>query len=440
MTTKLWSMLAEAHLNKAHALVHASGGLETASEVASYALVLGVLSGVSLPIAAWLGIKLSPVQDYVCAAMMAFGAGALLFAVTVELYGHSLREVQKGRMAFSEIFVTILSALLGALIYLFANRLLEHSVQDSLPEESEGNRTPVSSLCVSEHLQGLGEASSNLPPTPPPIQIQPMPSPPTNSGTSDQPIAEFGELAAGYGATGRPPITRQSSRTSSAENARPRIKALRSFASHRRATLNFDRVEKGLLEPAQKISVPAGLESGSAAVDVDVETARKKAKSVGFALFLGLLLDGVPEGILMGFLAAERHLSPVLIISLFVANFPEAFSSSTLFTKAEMPTTSILGMWSALCLLVGALAGISCFILLAAYPGYPDSEELPLGIMFLVAHIEGLTGGAMLACISSVMLPEAFERSNRDGYLCMSSGFLCTAGFLSSVFLKTTLG
>merc|ERR1719331_2013325 len=88
------------------------------------------------------------------------------------------------------------------------------------------------------------------------------------------------------------------------------------------------------------------------------------AKSVALALFLGLLVDGVPEGILMGFLAAEGHLTPVLIISLFVANFPEAFSSASLLISARMPVYKIIGMWTSLCILVGCLSGLACYLLL----------------------------------------------------------------------------
>merc|ERR1719159_599988 len=94
----------------------------------------------------------------------------------------------------------------------------------------------------------------------------------------------------------------------------------------------------------------------------------QRAKSVAFALFLGLLVDGVPEGILMGFLSAEGHLTPVLIISLFVANFPEAFSSASLLMEAQMGYGTIIGMWTGLCLLVGCLCGASCYLLLSMYP------------------------------------------------------------------------
>lgn len=166
----------------------------------------------------------------------------------------------------------------------------------------------------------------------------------------------------------------------------------------------------------------------------------QKARSTASALFLGLLIDGIPEGILMGFLAAEGHLTPALVVSLFIANFPEAFSSASLLVVGKMPVGAIIGMWTLLCIVVGCLTGLSCKLLLAAYPTYADGAELPLNMMLLIAMVEGITGGAMMACISSVMLPEAFERSDNHGSLLMSSGFLCTCGFLMAVFLKASFG
>merc|ERR1719161_886341 len=167
----------------------------------------------------------------------------------------------------------------------------------------------------------------------------------------------------------------------------------------------------------------------------------KRAKSVAFALFLGLLVDGVPEGILMGFLSAEGHLTPVLIISLFIANFPEAFSSASLLMEAQMGYGTIIGMWTGLCILVGCLCGISCWLLLWSFPGYgAHNAELPLSVLLGIALVEGVTGGAMIACISSVMLPEAFERAGKTGPFYSQSGFLCTAGFLLSVALKAVFG
>lgn len=406
---------------------HASAGTvatrETVLEVSAYALLLALISGLSLPIGAYAGIKLSPVNDSVCAGMMAFGAGALLFAVTVEVYGHSLAEVQHGRMAVSEVLVSIFSSMLGAMIYLYANRCLEESVSHALPQHvlsdsevgSEAASESSAPVAETQHSRMLSDAT-------------PLITPRGGSGATP---GKFGSSYCAISRTVSMPTRLPSpGRIDWAGPIKVRPMALRNFATHRRASLVPERASD---KDVSGLSVPG-------CSDDEIYEQKQQAKQVASALFLGLLLDGVPEGILMGFLAAERHLSPVLVISLFAANFPEAFSSSSLFVKGDFPTSHILAMWSGLMMLVGSLAGISCFLLLYTNPGFPHDEKLPMSMLFLIAFIEGLTGGAMLACISSVMLPESFERSRKDGLLVASSGFLCTAGFLTSVFLKTTLG
>merc|ERR1719310_2509749 len=93
------------------------------------ALLFGIISSLSLPIGAYLGQWLSPVEDYVVAAIVAFGAGALLFAVTVELYGHALHQVAIGKLGYIEIFTTVGCALIGALLYLWLNKMMENWVE-----------------------------------------------------------------------------------------------------------------------------------------------------------------------------------------------------------------------------------------------------------------------------------------------------------------------
>merc|ERR1719379_2113096 len=94
------------------------------------ALLFGIISSLSLPIGALLGQWLSPVEDYIVAALVAFGGGALLFAVTVELYGHALHEVAHGKLGYTEMCTTVACALLGALLYLYLNKFMESWVEE----------------------------------------------------------------------------------------------------------------------------------------------------------------------------------------------------------------------------------------------------------------------------------------------------------------------
>merc|ERR1719174_3063325 len=58
------------------------------------ALIAGLMSASTLPLGATLGILVPRMDQGSIALIVAFGAGGLLFAVTVELYGESLRELE----------------------------------------------------------------------------------------------------------------------------------------------------------------------------------------------------------------------------------------------------------------------------------------------------------------------------------------------------------
>jgi len=343
-----WTPVATIQLESASAGRHAVAtegdgtvDVKTVSAVHSVpfkALVLCIASGLSLPIGAFLGILTSPVKDSTCAGMMAFGAGALLFAVTVELYGEALRELEETKGEHKEeLFFIIIGAAFGGLLYLYINRWLQQVIVGGAAPETD------------VFARGVSQVS-------------------------------------------------------------------------------------GVQSTTSIIECVTALEQ-TEAPDVRDEVVLR-AQQVALALFFGLLVDGVPEGILMGFLAAEDHLSMVFVVSLFVANFPEAFSSSSLLRQARYGTPAIIGMWTALCLFVGVLGSLSSWAILAFYPDYGKGFRLPLLVRMGIALVEGTAGGAMIACIASVMLPEAFERAGTNGSLLMSSGFMCLCGFLLAVALK----
>lgn len=341
-----------------------------------------------MPIAACLGIRLSPVSAKACSLMMAFGAGALLFAVTVELYGHALHEVGAGRMGMHEMYVVIFGALLGGAFYLTVNKWLE----DYLSQDAQTPRQDAE--------KGVEKESSML---------------------SEKKDAE----------DAGPKTTRSAAQLwSVARRVKIGVKMKINILARDELSRvrGRDKAMRALMDPAKAAH----------------------AKSVALALFLGLLIDGVPEGVLMGFLSAEGHLTPALIISLFIANFPEAFSASSLLIQAGMSTCTIIGMWAGLCTLVGSLAGLSCYLLLMAFPSYGhggQNSQLPEPVLMGIALTEGITGGAMIACIAAVCLPEAYEpekekkeKGIHPGQFYEKSGFLCLSGFLLSAGLKALFG
>jgi len=380
------------------------------------ALLFGIISSLSLPIGAYMGQWFSPVQDSTVAAIVAFGAGALLFAVTVELYGHALHEVAHGKLGYIEIFTTVGCALVGALLYLWLNKMMENWVDGSDGGE-DGESEPAS-------------ATDSAP------KAKPKAEPKAKSAAR---LARWDTLRRHASDVGSEAV-RAKRRNLSAQEAMSLFLTKTSPEQHAKMKAVRGRRKRMLL--AAGATHPTYGSVSTAAPEED-EEAQKERQAEGmrlaYAMFLGLLVDGIPESILLGFLAAENSLSLVLVLSLFVANFPEAFSSASLMKEAGVSLFKIVGMWSALCLMTGILAGLACAALLWVAGDAAASGEMPFHITMTIAVVEGIAGGAMIACIAAVMLPEAFGRKSATNLL-LDSGFLCTAGFLCAVLIKVMGG
>jgi zinc transporter ZupT len=350
---------------------------------------------------------------------MALGAGALLFAVTVELYGHALRELETGRAGLLEMLATVGGALVGAVFYLAVNRWLENILDQGIEDLESPQISPRPVPTETTHLTIKVKA--------PPLSL---------TSAMHEERRRWEEVTTPkHLALPIDPYDTPRYGAESPNKTRGRDKALVRMTSAPSPRCLSARKNEAPSPVPSPVSKTTSMEPAQTMTLSEAELA-KRGKHVAFALFLGILVDGVPEGLLMGFLAAEGHLSAVLIISLLVANFPEAFSSASLMRQGGVATSKIISMWTGLCVMVGVLAGSACFLLKHFFPTYPGGSDLPQSLLISVAIVEGITGGAMIACISTVMLPEAFQRSSKEGTLFLTSGFLCTTGFLLAVVLK----
>jgi len=385
------------------------------------ALLFGIISALSLPIGALLGQYFSPVSDHTVAAIVAFGAGALLFAVTVELYGHALHEVAHGTLGYTEMITTVCCALLGALMYLWLNKKMEAWVesQGEGEEEDDPASEPASATSASSKAQAKPKASP-----------------------SDALRSRMDRLRSHASNVGMEAV-REKRKAMSAQEAISMFLTKTTPEHHQMLKAVRGRKKRMLLAVGATHERPTygTIESGADADETEEHKERRlqEGMRLAYAMFLGLVVDGIPESILLGFLAAENSLSLVLVLSLFVANFPEAFSSASLMKEAGVGIGKIVGMWSALCLITGVLAALACAGLLYFAGAAAASGEMPFHIAMVIAVVEGIAGGAMIACIAAVMLPEAFGRKHETNLL-MDSGFLCTAGFLCAVLIKVLGG
>ena len=159
----------------------------------------------------------------------------------------------------------------------------------------------------------------------------------------------------------------------------------------------------------------------------------KSHHNAATAIWLGNLLDGIPESFVLGTLltstiaakasaqvpvALTDVLPYTLIAGMFLSNLPEALSSAAQMRAQGMSKTKIYMMWGSLVLMTGL--GAAC----GAYLG----EHIPHGLMIFA---EGLAAGAMLTMICAAMVPEAVHLSSPN-----LAGLFTLAGFLSAVIFK----
>mmetsp|Transcript_98464 Transcript_98464/g.307187 ORF Transcript_98464/g.307187 Transcript_98464/m.307187 type:complete len:533 (+) Transcript_98464:1-1599(+) len=136
-------------------------------------------------------------------------------------------------------------------------------------------------------------------------------------------------------------------------------------------------------------------------------------------IWLGILIDGVPESVVMGILVNSASQGTLLafVVGVFLANFPEAMSSAGTMRLHGMRKRVIMLMWSSITVMTGFGAMVGATI----FP--PGSKEDP-SIQKVIAAIEGLCGGAMLCMIANTVLPEAFEQGGNVTGLSTLLGFI----------------
>lgn len=144
-------------------------------------------------------------------------------------------------------------------------------------------------------------------------------------------------------------------------------------------------------------------------------------------VWLGILIDAVPESLVIGILINKSASDPdsssaeaalPFVIGVFLSNLPESMSSSGSMKAHGIQVRNILLMWWTITFLtaVGASTGALLFP--------PGSSDDPTTEM-VVSGVEGLAAGAMLTMIAQTMLPEAFEQGGDIVGLSCLAGFLC---------------
>jgi zinc transporter ZupT len=158
-------------------------------------------------------------------------------------------------------------------------------------------------------------------------------------------------------------------------------------------------------------------EKKSAITQSDVSEEVTEHGNPSMAIWLGLMLDGIPESIVIGSsLILHPTMSLSLLAGLFISNFPEALSSSVGMKRQKMSNRKILLMWTSIVIVAG----------LGAFLGNILFENVsPMAF----ALVDGMAAGAMLTMIAETMLPEAFHIGGSVTGLSALAGFLATLLF-----------
>jgi ZIP family zinc transporter len=136
-----------------------------------------------------------------------------------------------------------------------------------------------------------------------------------------------------------------------------------------------------------------------------------QAGGSSLAIVLGIVLDGIPESIVLGLtLLGGGTISVAFLVAVFLSNLPEAVAATSGLATAGWRRSRILGLW----LLVMLVSGLS------ALAGFGLFEDASPGT---IAFINAFAGGAILTMLADTMMPEAFEHGGK------LVGVLTTFGF-----------
>jgi len=475
------------------------------------AFLFSLLASLALPFGAIIGVTFAPVSENLVALLMSFGAGALLFAVTIEMYGdqlHSLNshpshmnsEQQSKRFTlflYIKIIISLGACGVGGWLYLLFNRFLKNLI-NSAEMQPMSRRTTLDSGYPTRdtmlvHAQAVGPPATMLTPPRSPrssnvdggmdgpggmdgattdekhkyrkLEVQ-APTVPAISGmigarvsgrdehaALQRPSTDFDPFRASTNLL-RPTSYKRNcsaflnSHSDFQERRKPRATALQMVLAQ---AIDEDETEAEFEDYGTlTLSPTQSLEQASSEAPLIKDDERKrndnvakkmsvkrgktqdlfsaqqgaKKKALAFSIIAGVIVDGVAEGGLIAFLAVHRNLSADFIFSVFLANFPEAFSSASMLRSVyrgkngNMHSTLIVLSWFMMSLTTATLSAGVAFCLVSV-------EDInSLGMQIASGFMEGLAAGAMLMMLLSVMVPEAFEVAHDISSIMMILGFV----------------
>jgi ZIP family zinc transporter len=198
------------------------------------------------------------------------------------------------------------------------------------------------------------------------------------------------------------------------------------------SAVSFELVEEAANSPGGRGGTAAGFFTGAVVFFVgDTLIARLGGKdqdasrpdrpgasesSPAIPIVLGTVLDGIPESAVLGLtLLQTGDIGVSMLVAVFVSNLPEAVAASTDLLRDGWPKARVVLLWVGVAVASGLAAALG-YALLDGASGW------------LLAFTLAFAGGAILAMLSTSMIPEAYELSGRPVGLIVTAGFAVAFG------------
>jgi ZIP family zinc transporter len=134
------------------------------------------------------------------------------------------------------------------------------------------------------------------------------------------------------------------------------------------------------------------------------------------AIVLGIVLDGIPESIVLGLtVLAGGGVSAAFLVAVALSNVPESVAATTGLSRSGWRDRNILGLWT----LVSIVSGLAALLGFALFDSASSAT---------IAFVMSFAGGAILTMLADTMMPEAFEKAGKLVGLVTTFGFALAFG------------
>lgn len=141
----------------------------------------------------------------------------------------------------------------------------------------------------------------------------------------------------------------------------------------------------------------------------------KVSSGSGSAIFIGTLMDNIPESIILGLgLATGGAINVSFLTAVFISNFPEGLAGTVNLYQAGYTRKRIFWMEMVIVIISAFCAGLG-YLLVKTIPAVDGK------------YLQAFSAGAMLTMLADAMMPEAFENGGKLAGLFTVMGFLFAA-------------